>query len=513
MQTVHIYAFPLPALLCVLCCAPAAFRIYRRSVHMFQLCSYQDPSYKKYLRENTAESFSVRRLLPLGLTAAGLLFWPLAPVGGGLFLLVNPVRAGKKPLVWTARVKRLTVTAAVIYLLLALVHPLLPVVYALAMPYAVMALAWINTPIEKRISAWYMNDARRILRANTDAGMRVIGLTGSYGKTSTKYFLKELLSVKYNAYMTPGNFNTPLGVTRAIREGLRPTHEIFLCEMGARHVGDITELCDFVHPDMGIVTSIGPQHLETFGSQENITREKLALYEAVKDRGGAFLGDDSPLIHGGSYTGNVTLYGTGEGCDYRGGDIRVGPFGSEFTITGPDGRTVTFKTRLLGRANVQNIIGAVAVANRLGIDMQALVPAVRALESVPHRLCLVPGGGDTWFIDDAYNSNPEGARVALETLSMCGDMARILLTPGMVELGELESRLNGELGRQAAACCDYAVLVDPRRGPDIRRGLLEGGFPADRIFLTDTLEKGLDHARRIAGPKMILLLNDLPDHY
>ena len=80
MQTVHIYAFPLPALLCVLCCAPAAFRIYRRSVHMFQLCSYQDPSYKKYLRENTAESFSVRRLLPLGLTAAFGLHLEIAPV-------------------------------------------------------------------------------------------------------------------------------------------------------------------------------------------------------------------------------------------------------------------------------------------------------------------------------------------------------------------------------------------------------------------------------------------------
>lgn len=513
MQTVNIYAFSPAALLCVLCCGPAAFLVWRRSLHMYQLCAYQNPSYRKYLRENRGESFSVRRLLPLGLLAGGLAFWPLALLGGGLFLLVNPMRPGKKPLVWTARVKRLTVTAALCYLLCALVHPLCALLYTLLLPYAIMGLAWVNAPIEKRIANGYMEDARRILRANIDAGMQVIGITGSYGKTSTKYFLKELLSVKYSVYMTPGNFNTPLGVTRAIREGLRPTHEIFLCEMGARHVGDITELCDFVQPHMGIVTAIGPQHLETFGSQDNIIREKLALYEATKDRGGAFLGDDSPLIHGGSYDGKVTLYGTGENCAYRGGDIRVGPFGSAFTVTDPKGQTVTFKTRLLGRANVQNIIGAVAVANSLGISLKALVPAVRALESVPHRLCLVPGGSDTWFIDDAYNSNPEGARVALETLAMCRDMTRVLLTPGMVELGEMESALNAEMGRQAASCCDYAVLVDPRRGPDIRRGLLDAGFPEERIFLTDTLEKGLAQARKLDGPRMILLLNDLPDHY
>ena len=174
---------------------------------------------------------------------------------------------------------------------------------------------------------------------------------------------------------------------------------------------------------------------------------------------------------------------------------------------------MVFKTRLLGRANVQNLIGAVAVANRMGIPMKSLVPAVRALESVPHRLQLLSGGGDTWYIDDAYNSNPEGSKVALETLSMCEGMTRIVVTPGMVELGEMESRLNAEMGTYAAGCVDYAVLVDAKRGEDIRRGLLEGGFAPEKIFLTDTLEKGLAFTRTIPGPKMILLLNDLPDHY
>ena len=495
------------------CLLPAAFLTYRRSIHMYQLCSYQNPSYKKYLRENTAESFSVKRLLPMVIALAGLIIGikPLAAVGGILFVLVNPIRKAKKELVWTDRVKRLTVTALVIFLLLGAIDLAILPLYVIAMPYAVMALAAINSPIEKRISQWYVDDAKRILHENSH--IRVIGLTGSYGKTSTKYFLNQLLSVKYNVYMTPGNYNTTLGVTRAIREGLKPTHEIFLCEMGARHVGDITELCEFVHPDMGIVTSIGPQHLETFGSQQNIINEKLALYRATKDKGGAFLNFDSPLISEGSYEGKVTLYGTAESCGYRGGEVRVGAFGSEFTVTTPSGEMATFKTRLLGRANVQNLIGAIAVANTLGIPMKSLVPAVRALESVPHRLCLINGGADTWFIDDAYNSNPEGSKVALETLSKCEGMTRIVLTPGMVELGELEHQLNAEMGTYAASCCDYAVLVDKKRGEDIKRGLLEGGFPSERIFHTDTFTKGLEYARSIPGPKMILLLNDLPDHY
>lgn len=504
---------------------PAAFLIYRRSLHMFQLCSYQNQSYKKYLRENRAETFALKRLLPIAFTACGgaLAIWPMALAGTILFVVANPVQKGKKPLVWTARTKRLTVTWGLVCLLIGLWTSAPPslglsllistaaALYAALMPYLIMALAFINSPVERAVANHYLKDAKRILDGNPS--LKIIGVTGSYGKTSTKYFLKELLSVEYNVYMTPGNYNTPMGVTRAIREGLRPTHEIFLCEMGARHVGDITELCDLVRPDMGIITSIGPQHLETFGSQENITNEKLALYRAVKDRGGAFLNMSSPIIAEGRYEGNVTFYGESENCQFRVSGVETGAFGSSFDITGPDGQTVHFTTRLLGRANVQNILGAVAVAHRLGIDMKRLVPAVAGLESVPHRLQLLNGGGGVWFIDDAYNSNPEGAKAALDALSLCKDMARIVLTPGMVELGEREEELNREMGAYAVGRCDYAVLVDKRRGPFIRQGLLDGGMDEDRIFMTDSFEKGLAFAKSLVGDKMILLLNDLPDHY
>jgi len=490
--------------------APACL-IGRRSLHMYQLCSYQDQSYRIYLSQNQKETFGVNRLLPLALQLLGTLWWrPLTLIGAALFVLVNPIKKAKKPLVFTNRVKRLSFTMAVLPVLAGLFLPPLAPLLALLLPYGIMLAARVNKPVEDRISKGYMDDARRILSENP--GLTIIGITGSYGKTSTKYFLKELLSVKYNVYMTPGNFNTPLGVTRAVREGLKPTHEIFLCEMGARHVGDVQELCDFVHPHMGVVTSVGPQHLETFGSQDNITNEKLALYRATKDRGGAFVNLDSPILAQQNYDGKVTRYGTSEGCDYRGGDIRVTAVGSEFTVTSPDGETAAFKTRLLGPANVQNLIGAIAVANRMGVSMKALVPAIRALESVPHRLQLLSGGPGVMYIDDAYNANPQGARAALDTLALCEGMARVLLTPGMVELGEQEQELNRQMGEYAATRCDFAILVDPKRGPAIRQGLLDGGFPAERIFSTDSLQKGLDHAATL-GTRMVLLLNDLTDQY
>lgn len=491
---------------------PSLWVQLKKWVHIYQLSSYQNGPFLKHLKERRGEVFAFRRVFPMALAlVACALSLPLLCAGSSaLFVFCNPERPAKKPLVLTYRVKRMLACAFALSLTCVLCPPLMPVLCIMA-PFLLMASTFLMSPVEKAVSRHYIKDAVRI--RNSSPGLKVIGITGSYGKTSTKYFLNELLSVEYNVYMTPGNYNTTLGVTRAIREGLLPTHEIFLCEMGARHVGDIKELCRLFTPDMGIVTAIGPQHLQTFGSQENITKEKLELYNAVKDKGGAFLNTDSPIIAAGSYDGNVTFYGTAEGCDYRGSDIEVGPFGSRFTVTAPDGKAVAFETKLLGRANVQNILGAIAVSHSLGISLERLVPAVRGLKSVPHRLCLTGGAGGLWYIDDAYNSNPEGAKAALDTLFMAKDMTRIMLTPGLVELGSREGELNSELGQYAASRCDIAVLVDGRRGVHIKAGLLKAGFDPQRIIERKDLSGGLAYVRGLEGRRMVLLLNDLPDNY
>lgn len=517
--------------------------VLRRSMHMYQLNGYQTLSYTNYLKANRRETWSVKRLLPCALLAAGAVVswgWVLILLGTALFFLLNRPKPAKKPLVYTPRVVRMLVTAAVCWLLwnvgiyalfmqvlvralegsalaagiggfaVTLLYVLRLPAEVLFQPQLVMGYNLLNRPLEQAISRKFYREAQQILRDMP--GLTVIGITGSYGKTSVKYFLNQLLSVKYNTYMTPGNYNTTLGVVRAVREGLRPTHEIFLCEMGARHVGDIAEICELAQPTMGIVTSIGPQHLETFGSVEAIVGTKLELARAVKGRGPVFLNFDSPLVAAQEYDQETVTYGV-NGGDYRVSDVSVERTGAVFTVTVPGGEAQTYRTRLLGSANVQNIAGAIAVAHRMGISLQALVPAVRQLEGAPHRLQLVPAGNMT-IIDDAYNSNPAGAAVALETLALCRG-GRIAITPGLVELGEGELEYNEQLGAKAAACCDRLILVGHQpRTEAIRRGAEQAGLPAAYITRTDTVQEAM---RQAAGlpltDKMVLLLNDLTDNY
>ena len=211
---------------------------------------------------------------------------------------------------------------------------------------------------------------------------------------------------------------------------------------------------------------------------------------------------------------DAITYGLSEGCDYRATDIKVTNAGTAFTVTAPSGDSAEYTTRLVGRHNVENIVGAIAAANSFGIPMSKLKIAVRRLQPVPHRLELVKHGNVS-ILDDAYNSNPNGAKVAVETLGLFEDSVKILVTPGMVELGEKEDEYNAEFGKQAAAVCDYIILVGEKQTQAIKKGALEAGFDADRLFVKNSLNEAtalmyeLDAGRN----KVILLENDLPDNY
>jgi UDP-N-acetylmuramoyl-tripeptide--D-alanyl-D-alanine ligase len=353
-----------------------------------------------------------------------------------------------------------------------------------------------------------------------------------------KYFLNTLLSSQYNVLQTPGNYNTTLGVVRTIREQLKPYHEIFICEMGAREVGDIKEICDLVHPGYGIITSIGPQHLQSFHTIENVIGTKFELADAVPADGRVFLNYDNDYIRNHKTDKQVVSYGTEAGIqaaqivnsdawaqtsqvngstgarvDYCAHDIKVSTEGSTFTMQDADGKEYSFHTRLVGNHNVQNIAGAIAVANTLGIPMEKLLYPVKQLESVPHRLQLVKQGKRT-ILDDSYNSNKNGFKAALDTLAMFEDL-RILMTPGMVELGEKQYEENKEAGMYAADKCDYAVLVGKEQTKPIQDGLLEAGFAQNKMIVVDTLQEAFQMVNAISDErhKVVLIENDLPDNY
>ena len=451
----------------------------------------------------------------------------------------------KNAVVWTSRVKRLLIADTIITALssgivvcsviwtethtgmLFLVYAVMSLFYAVA-PYLIMVTNTINHPIEIGINNHYINDAKRILRSVPE--MKIIGITGSYGKTSVKYYLDTLLKVKYNVLKTPGSFNTPMGVVKTIRGEMRPDTEIFLCEMGARYVKEIKEICDIVHPGDGIITSIGPQHLETFGSMDNIIRTKFELADAVaekndqgdKSNGRIFLNLDCDHIadNDDKYVDKIYYSAIDRSNDtdldspcYYAKNVSAEPTGTRFTVVAPDESEQEYEMKLIGIHNVINVVGAIAIANSYDISLADLVTAVRRLRPAPHRLQMLPRGNVT-IIDDAYNSNPVGSKAAVETLGMF-DGIRILVTPGMVELGEKEDDYNEAFGGYAASNCDYVALVGEVHTRPIQEGLIKAGFPEKKIFVGETLQEAMNFANTAqgAGHRYILLENDLSDNY
>jgi UDP-N-acetylmuramoyl-tripeptide--D-alanyl-D-alanine ligase len=489
---------------------------------MFQLNSYKPAEHGRWIAKEIPSVMA--RQAPCVIAFLVLVIFPetLAAiiVSAILFLMsiiLNRPKPAKKKLVYTHRVLRMLGTTALLFIIITVLAlffflPLLPLFCVLA-PLLPIAANFINRPIEKHISQGYVNDARKIIRSMQN--LVVIGITGSYGKTSTKYYLSKLLGAKYSVCMTPQNYNTTLGVVKTIRENLRATHEIFVCEMGARNVGDIKEISDLVTPSIGILVSIGNQHLESFKTIENIEKTKFELIDSLPATGMAFLNLDNDIIRNHKTQKPFTSFGvTSKGLDCYATDAKSSSKGTSFVFHSKSGDSFPVTTKLLGAHNVLNLVGAMAVADYLGVGKAELASQAKKIEGVPHRLELVPGHGCT-IIDDAYNSNPQGAKSALETLAGF-DGFKILVTPGMVELGNAQDECNRVFGEQAADACDFAILVGEAQTRSILKGLESKNFSPDKIYVAQSLNDALDKAYSLDAKgkeKVILLENDLPDNY
>lgn len=531
------------SILCAVLTLPAFLYVLRYNLHMFQLNGYKNGEHIHWLKKNVSRQYlliliGISGILSMCLPGIVTLFLQAACalICMKYYLYLKKTNT-KKKLVYTARVKRLILTDSILMILLLVLTGVFLGVSRIAGAFAILTMLqiiavvivnWINRPVEGMINQHYINDAKKKLQSVPD--LTVIGVTGSYGKTSVKYYLDTLLKEHFEVLITPESYNTPMGVVKTIRSSLKPSHQIFICEMGARHVGDIKEICDIVHPEHGIITSVGPQHLETFFNMDNIVNTKFELADALPEVGLLFLNGDNEYIrnHSGKYK-NKIFYTTGEWAKarelesqieegevpqyYQTGDVKLSRTGTEFTVTAPDGEKETFQMRLLGEHNVINVAGAVAVANTLGIPLKQLKVPVRRIQPVAHRMQLLERGNYT-IIDDAFNSNPVGSRAAVETLKQF-EGVRILITPGMVELGEKEEEYNYKFGTYAADCCDYILLVGEKHTAPIHKGVLESGFSQERCRVFEKLEDALSFAYSIKaeGHKFILLENDLPDNY
>jgi UDP-N-acetylmuramoyl-tripeptide--D-alanyl-D-alanine ligase len=462
-------------------------------------------------------------------------------VAGGLLLQRSKPTKAKKPLVYTARAIRILALAVLICIAIAgafgwyaykqlsqggaFAHEYKAAGLILTggfvtmhlAPLAVVLANLLLAPVQKTINTVYLRSAKKRLRRFAPL---VVGITGSYGKTSTKYLLHTLLSERYSALKTPQSFNTLMGICRVINTELWPQHKVFIVEMGAYRRGVIRELADFVRPQIGILTAIGPQHLERFKTLENIEAAKYELIASLPRSGVAvFNNDDLRCRKLADRTSGVKVlrYGLDSaqpGLRVWAEGIRHSAQGLSFTLVDNAGHRALTHTVLLGRHNVLNLLGAACVALEMGLSLEDIAQTIPKIQPVPHRLQLLQGAGGVTVIDDSYNSNPLGAAEALETLREFNTGRRVLVTPGMVELGALEAEQNEDFGAKAARVCDYVLLVGPRQTQAILKGLEREQFPRDRVRVVKDLAEATSELRRIVlAGDVVLFENDLPDLY
>ena len=531
---------------------------YRYMLQMFQQAGYKTHEYVKWLSRSffskvvTPEHiyFNILILILTYFISDHITLTSGAIIIGifSLFWFINTSRYNpekeKKPIVYTPRMIRLAVPGLILlfFFWLALIdfggrllqfrdfaEPFVDrdpyflsfglVMIDIFVPAVVWAMGWVLKPVEKYVHNSFKRQAKKKLASMPE--LKVVAITGSYGKTSTKFAIDTFLNERYNVCTTPGSYNTPMGICKVVNNQLEAGHSVLILEMGARYKGNIEELCKLATPDISVVTNVGIAHLETFGSKKTIAWEKGALARRLKPGGTLILNGDDPLVSQmGSDRDDITRIFVGDSGSIRAANIEAGADGTSFEMEWMDeeGELVQsqiVRTQLLGRHNIQNLLLAAGVARELGLRPETIAIAATKLEPVEHRLELKQRGGLT-VIDDAFNSNPVGAKNAVEILSEFSGGRKFIITPGMIELGELEEEKNKELGRDIGKSkIDTVLLVGKERTKPILEGIQstpEGRVKDVRVV--DSLFEANDILEAEAEDgDVVLYENDLPDSY
>lgn len=501
----------------------------KKALHMFQQNRYEFDRYTNWLFQQI--KVNVKNILLLLLTIFFLIasYWlqpysilTLSTILAILNVVIYHQEKKKdyiKPLHYTNRVKRQWMFLLFVFLGASIwIYAQSELVLyafsasALLLPWLCIYALILLEPIENYVKGRFKTKAKKKLQAQT--ALKIIGITGSYGKTSSKNILQAILSEQYYSLMTPASFNTPMGITRTIHEYLKPTHEVFICEMGADRVGDIKELMQFVQPQYGVVTSIGPQHLNTFKTMENIIQEKMQMIECLPKDGVGVLNYDNAYIKNYKISNTcriLTIAIEESEVDYQAINIEYTPLGTTFDVKSKDG-IENYETRLLGKHNIMNILVAIALAKEFGITSQQLQHAIRICPYIQHRLELKNINGYT-FIDNAFNSNPSGAKMSLEVLSRMPNR-RFIITPGFIDLGSLQEEANYEFGYEMKDKVDVVILVGKHQTRPIYQGLQASNFDLQQVHVVDKVVEAFQLVYRLADKTdTILLENDLPDAF
>jgi UDP-N-acetylmuramoyl-tripeptide--D-alanyl-D-alanine ligase len=532
----------------------AIIRAYRQ-IRFYQIEEYKSPRYLRWLVDARARWLPSR---PIVVWIAGTAISVMLSEAPGAFLpgviailaaiiAVWPTHEGeiKKAFVRTPRALRILVTAFVLAALLTMIPALtvtalpLPDVAALRFgitafvglvvfllsPLTLIAGNTLMIPVEAVFRRRFVRRARGVLDRVQPT---VIGITGSYGKTTTKTIVAQILNGRFRALPTPKSYNTLMGVCLAINNTLADDYSVdyFIAEMGAYVEDEIAEICDLVEPRIGIMIDVGPQHLERFGSLENTANAKYELIKALPPDGIAVFNWDSDPVRAMYERGypetRIAVSKTVDidhlpdnGPRFVASEIVDSLNGMQFNVTDTMiGESVLFTTPLLGQHNITNILLATAVAVHEGMSLKDVAFRVRGLQPAESRLVRQETAGGITIINDAYSANPIGAVESLRVLGMHNGGKRLLITPGMVELGSLMAQENRKLGAVAAQYASDVILIGKEQTEPVKNGLLDAGFSPERLQVVETLAEAVAwYQANLRQGDTVLFLNDLPDTY
>lgn len=456
-------------------------------------------------------------MLALALVATGLSWrWPVSAAGAAAVAVIAPIGLSIRGRTSRLRVTRRLVTLAVIWG--ACEGALVTIGFAIHRAAFVTSIVLVLTPvvvdvaclaslpIERHLASRFV--ARATARLRTVQPL-VVGITGSFGKTSTKNYVAHLLAGTRRVVASPGSFNNRAGLATAVNEQLLEGTEVFVAEMGTYGRGEIAELCTWCPPDIAVITAIGPVHLERFGSEDEILAAKSEITDGadtvvlnVDDIRLARLADDlarrsePPVVvrcSGVDPSADVCVSGRSGSCEVFLGGTSIG---SGIVLT--------------KGAQTTNVACAVGVAHRLGVPNAGLVASLGDLPIVPHRLAVATAPSGVVVIDDTYNSNPAGARAALGVLhDAAASGRRVVVTPGMVELGRRQPEENETFAGEAAEVATDLLVVGRTN-----RSALTGQVGQRNLVTVRTREDAVQWVRaNLVAGDAVLYENDLPDHY
>ncbi len=531
----------------------AWLRLFRQS-RFYQIEEYMSRRYLRWLLADWRRALPPR---PLAAWLAGLVIGlVVSDAGDGALLVIIglaaaaiaivPPSAGeaKKKLVITQRLKRLLVGAGLASLVpagaalwlarsvgYAEAATSVAVTSGFGLALFLLAPVWLVAgnalmqPAEAALRRRYLQQAADRLHKTRP---KIIGITGSYGKTTTKSFLRDIMSLRYQTYATPKSYNTLMGISLAINRDLADDYraEYFISEMGAYVEGEIARICQLTPPDIAIVTEVGPQHLERFGSLENIKRAKYELVSHLPADGVAAFNWDNVYIRemvAKDYPATRLTVSRAVSLDearaqritWIASDISESLSGVAFQATHvASGNQARITTGIVGEHNVTNLLLCIAVASHEGIPLRDIALRIRGLQPAESRLAAETSAAGITIINDAYSANPQGIVSALKVLRLYDTGKRLLITPGMVELGELQDRENRKLGLLAAESATDIILIGAGQTASISQAIRSTDFDQSRLQVLDKLDEAVRwYQQNLGAGDTVLFLNDLPDTY